>query len=196
MLQTLREETKSVSRQRNEVEQEALDAYENIEEVESEVIGDEAPGFPSKPVRQTSKTLLELMHRHDPDLQCERRSDTACLVMYVKKNVKEFDFGNSESDLDTMKEWLEKLATIVNHIHPSSSSLRNYFTELTAIFKKYLVAEGENDKSGDHVTIICRVLTAPGSRVREVLHAKEQVLRSKLADMFHEKWADVDRFCR
>ena len=193
LLQKLREETASKQKGRDPVVQDDLDELANVDEVETEEVGDEATGFPSKPTRRASKTLLAMLHKHDPRLQCEKRSDLACLLMYIANNVKRFDFGKDIKKLET---WLTKLATIVNHLHPSSSSLRNYFVEITSIFKAYWVARGENNKSGVHVDIIRSCLRAPMSRVAEVLFSKEQTLRAKLGDKFYERWEDIDRICR
>ena len=193
ILQKLREETASKQKVRDLIIQDDLDDFAKVDELETEEVGDEAPGYPIKPTRRTSATLLQLLHKADPRLECEKRSDLACLLMYVSNNVKQFDFGK---DLTKLEDYLTKLGTVVNHLHPSSSSLRNYFVELTSIFKAYWVAKGKNNKSDYHVDVIRRVLRAPSSRVSEVLAKKEAVLRDKLGDKYYERWEDVERICR
>ena len=118
----------------------------------------------------------------------------SCVFAHVhSEHGAQFDFG---SDVTTLEGWLKKLATIVNHLHPSSSSLRNYFVELASVFKGFWVLQGEGDKSGIHVDVIRKVLRAPASRVAQVLFEKEQKLRAKLSDKFFESWEDIERICR
>ena len=144
LLKTFREETQAKARDLDPIVEDDLDAFQDIEQEETEVVGDTPPGYPSKPIRRPSQTLLSMLHEADPRLKCEGRSDLACLLIYVSNNVKRFDFG---ADLKTLEQWLTKLSTLVNHLHPSSSSLRNYFVELTSVFKAYWVQRGENNKT-------------------------------------------------
>ena len=102
LLQRLREETASKQKQIDPIIQDELDGLQDIDEAETEEVGDEAPGYPSKPTRRTSATLLRLLHEADPRLQCEKRSDLACLLMYVSNNVKQFDFGSVDLEAKTM----------------------------------------------------------------------------------------------
>jgi hypothetical protein len=192
-LQIFREETEAKQRVKKIAPalEEKLDDFAAVDGEETEEVGDEPGGFPAKPIRRQSKALLDMLHRFEPRLKCEN-SDTACLLMYVANNVKAFDF---QRDLTKLTFWLKTLAEILNHIMPSSSSLRNLFVEFTSIFKSYWIDRGETNKNGYHVDVVRNILRAPASRVAAVLAEKEARLRSKLGDKYFERWEDVSRIC-
>ena len=129
----LREETTPKQKVKDSALEEELDEMAAIDELETEDIGDVPPDTPKKPQRRVSKTLLDLLHKHEPKLKCNK-SDANCLILYILNNVKKFDFGK---DLDRLEKELTKLQKIVRHIHPSTSTQRNAFVEFTSIFKRY-----------------------------------------------------------
>ena len=145
--------------------------------------------FSGKLVRQQSPSLLRLIHTHFPKLQ-ECNSDTSCFLAVVAHSIASFHFKADPKDAK-LRLVLEQIASIVRAMHPHTSTQRNYFVELTSLFKSYWVSRGETDKTGKHVELVRSILHADRSDVAEYLHEKEQKLVSKLRDRFHVLYDDV-----
>ena len=145
--------------------------------------------FSGKLVRQQSPSLLRLIHTHFPKLQ-ECNSDTSCFLAVIAHSIASFHFKADQKDAK-LRLVLEQIASIVRAMHPHTSTQRNYFVELTSVFKRYWVNRGESDKAGRHVELVRSILHADRSDVAEYLHEKEQKLVSKLRDRFHVLYDDV-----
>ena len=169
-----------------------LDVFEADDGANTELLGDTPVGYPKKPKRRTSKTLLALLHKHDARLKCEG-SDTSCLIMLVANRVGELDYGK---DLKRLERVLGMLQKVVGHIQPSTSTQRNVFVQLTAIFKEYWVKKGETNRMGPHVELVRQVLRAEASLVAHLLTEKEARLRQKLSDKYREDYQQVERNVR
>ena len=143
---------------------------------------------PKKPQRRVSKTLLAIIHKHFPTLECS--SDSGCFLAVIANQIKQFDF-KSDSNQDKLREKLVQVQSIVRVMQPTTSTQRKYFVELTYIFKTYWVARGETPKAGRHISVVRDLLRAEKSVVSQHIQEKEQLLYARLKDKFHESYADV-----
>lgn len=185
VLQKIRQETApKADDDDDEVEQDVLDA--DAEDL------DDAPvrRRPKKPLRRVSKTLMELLFEYDPDLKCGK-SDAGCLLAYITKNVRSFDF---EGDTDKLEDRLKLLQRIVSHMFSSTSTQRNYFVDLTSAFKAYFIRMyGEGTLDGKNVEVVRKILRADGSLVQQYLSEREMNLRKKLMDKYHVQYEEVEQ---
>ena len=193
VLQKLREEVKPKGVY-NEIEDEDVDELKAIDVEENEELA-EPKKAPKAPQRRTSQTLLDLIHKYQPKLKCNS-SDANCLVLYIANNITKFDMAPEK-----LKPHLERLQTLGRAIQPVTSSQRNYFVELTSLFKRYWVPKGEipkppDEKSGPHIFMVRQILRADKSAVAVYIVEKDAKLLSKLKDKFDENWEDLEKKVR
>ncbi len=124
---------------------------EDIVEEPDKVSGNKKPGQ-----RRYSKTLLRLIHKYDPSLEC-RSSDISCLLLFHQKNATKFAFSNKPLFADQ----LIQLTKIITTLIPSTSYLRNVLVKITGSFKAIWVKKGEDEKTGEHLSIVAKTVRAP-----------------------------------
>jgi len=182
-LQTIREEC-ALDREDQEVSDESQsDSEEEVKEPTANT---------KKPQRNQSKSLQRLIEEHRGG---ECKSDTACLMDYVKENIPLLDV-NFGKDIPAFEKQLTKLYKIIAHMYPVTSTLRGIFVQYTALFKDFYVKRGENEKEGSHVTPVRKILKAEKGLVIEELQRKEAKLVHKLQNKFHEDYNDAARAIR
>ena len=115
ILQKIREETKPR-------------AGDELEQVELDPDSDATSDY-FQTIRRQSKTLIDLLQKYEPALECES-SDTACLYLYILHTVPQFDFGNKREGLDRLKRELLKLQKIIRHMYPNLNTQRTLFGKL------------------------------------------------------------------
>jgi hypothetical protein len=184
VLKLIREET--TPKNFNEVEEDTLveEGGMSDDDDDDTTVSDR----PKKQTRRVSKTLLNLIYKHFPSLKAKCKNDATCLYMLVKDHV-----GKFPKNLDEYKKQLEQIAVIGNHMHPSTSTVRNYFSDLAGLFKVYWVQRGESDRFGTHVTIVRETLHAETSRVKQYLAEKELKLTEALKNKYHVQFESVQQ---
>ena len=198
MLQTIREETKPrvMSRTVDVVDQALVEA--EVVTDEDEDAGDERVQRTyktKKPMRQQSKTFKRLIDTFykDEDLACN--SDSACFIVVMTDSVRrgEWDYNDEKR----LRVDLQKVYEIVRVLQPVVSTQRNYFVEMTHLFKIYFVKQkGETSKAGTTVSVVREILRAEKSEVLAYLAEKQQRQREKLTDKFHFNFEDVSQKTR
>ena len=68
--------------------------------------------------------------------------------------------------------------------------------KITGSFKAIWVKKGEDEKTGEHLSIVAKTVRAPKARVVEYLAQKEEILVQKLRDKYHESWENIEQNTR
>lgn len=136
--------------------------------------------------------LVSLIHKVEPDFEC-LTSVTSCFLALIKKHVQLFDFPD-DNDFSKLKSKLVQIKRIVDHMIENTSTARNYFSDLTGIFKKYWVPKGESPTDGRHVTVIRRILKVDKEKVDVYLRQKERRRLDRLGDVYEENYEEVEDF--
>lgn len=207
-LQTIREEVTPLrnepdsveSEDEVEVEESEDDVFAGIDEEPDEdpnlELKTEAPKVPKAFKKRNSKSLVDLIHKFEPKLDCA--SDTACLQLYTMNNVDllQKTYGQNVKNLKVFEQQLQKLRKIISHLYPSTSTQRGAFVTFTGIFKKYYYNPPfnevpNNEAKGPHLWLIRGVLHADKSIVVEYLKQKEERLTQRLRDKFLISYDDM-----
>ena len=91
---------------------------------------------------------------------------------------------------------LIQLTKIITTLIPSTSYLRNVLVKITGSFKAIWVKKGEDEKTGEHLSVVAKTVRAPKARVVEYLAQKEERLVQKLRDKYHESWENIEQNTR
>ena len=118
---------------RKECEPDKSDVMSDVDS-DSENDLEEEVSDPKKPQRNQSKSLIKLLEEYKGE---ECSSDTACMMQYVKENIKLLDvkFGK---DIPALEVELTKLQKIISHMYPTISTQRGVFVQYTACSKSFM----------------------------------------------------------
>mgnify|MGYP006908578009 CR=1 FL=1 len=170
---------------------EVMDDMGAISDDDDDIVTDSEMRKIKKPIRQQSKTMLALIHRYFPKSDIECNNDTSCFLTIIANQINKFHFKKDDDNKRLIAE-LRKIKTIVDVLQPVTSTAKNYYSSLTAIFKRYWIERGETNTSGKHVEAIRSVLKIDLSRSMQYIQEKEANRADRLKDRYHEKYDEVE----
>ncbi len=142
-----------------------------------------------KPVRQPSQSVIALVHKFFPDVDCS--NDTKCVRMAIEATIPYWHQLFAD-DTEQYKRHLQCLQKLIKNMQPNIQTQRTEFTFFTKMFKNfYVVRKGEDVRTGPFIKLIRSVLKADENDVSEYISVKEERLETHLNDKFVEVYEDV-----